>query len=523
MKVVKATLLTYLSLNIFAQIDLSNVYKNLENGDYEEVISNLDQMRSNDKKFLETKHFLKGLSYSKLQEYERSILEFKKSIALGNNSGEIYYELGQVLYAQNELNLARKAFLKSIQNNFKNAQSNYYIGHISQLLEEYKLAKDYYSKILKDKETSVEMLQIARFQMSESMLSLARLASDTSKIVEKYILPQLEIAKKQDEKSQIARDIEKRISEIENEFGLNPNLFKNGRPIPTQRFNLSFSHELKYDNNYTLTSELPESSESKSDTFINSSELSISYNFIISRRFSVKPYAEFTKVFHSNREDTQVYANDAYTLESGFKSAFEHKAFKNPASFLINLSYNYNAEDRLSQKDIIFNDRSQSFEVGEKFKYFSFGESTLKFKLKNLTSYIETSDYNSTTVSFDQLIFRQKSVFIFLILNNATSYTNEEANNTNSTTFRLDYLKPNFLPKTMLNLGMSLTLLNYEDQSKADLRGTEKTINYNIKFTRDIRPNLSLDAEYAYTQNKSLVDESNYSKHETSLKINYNL
>lgn len=506
----------------WGQVDLSNVYKNLEEANYEEVIEQLDAIKSKDKKFLETKYFLKGLSYSKLQEYTPSILEFKKSIAAGNQSGEIFYEFGQVLYAQNELVLSRKSFIRANEKKFKSAQSLYYIGHISQLLEEHKNAKTYFSKILKDKSASTEIRQIARFQMSESMIILARMSNNPEVVVEKYILPQLKKALATDKKSQVAQDILKRISEIENEFGLNPNLYKNGRAIAQNRLNISFSHELKYDNNFTLTSDLPETTQTKVDTFINTSTLELAYTFIAKRRVSIKPYLNFEKTTHSNREDSQIFSSDAYTIDTGSKLSFEHKAFKNPASFLLNFDYEYNAEDRLSNKEIIFNDRNHSIEFGERVKYFSFGETTFKLKFKTLSSYVDTSNYTATILSIDQILIKDKSLYVFLFLNNSSNYENDITSNTNSTTFRIDYLRPEFLPKTMLNIGASATMLNYEDEVKSETRGTEKTFSYNFKLSRDIRSYLVLDAEYTYTQNKSLVDASNYTKHETLIKLNLN-
>lgn len=520
MKVLPTALLVLMMSSSWAQVDLSKVYKNLEEANYEDVIQMLDTIKSKDKKFLEAKYFLKGLSYSKLQEYTLAILEFKKSIAAGNQAGEVFYEFGQVLYAQNELTLARKSFIRADEKNFKSAQSLYYVGHISQLLEEHKNAKNYFAKILKDDQASTEIKQIARFQMSESMIILARESSHPEVVVEKYILPQFRAALAIDKESQIAKDISKRISEIENEFGLNPNLYKNGRAIPQNRFNLSFSHELKYDNNFTLTSDLPESSQTKVDTFINTSNLKMDYTFIAKRRVAIKPYLNFEKVVHSNREESQVFASDGYSINTGTKFSYEHKAFKNPASLLLNFDYEYNAEDRNSQKEAIFNDRNYSVEIGDRVKYFSFGETSIKLKFKTLSSYLDTTNYTSTIFSIDQVIVRNKSLFVLLLLNNKSNYENNISSNTNSTTFRIDYLRPEFLPKTMLNLGVSATMLSYEDTDKDETRGIEKTYAYNAKLSREIRSYLTLDAEYIFTQNESLVDASNYTKHETLIKLN---
>lgn len=508
------------SISAQSKVDLSSVYDSLKDAEYEDVITKLDQIKNNDLTFLQAKHYLKGLSYSRLQDYPRAIYEYKLSISKGNKTGDLYYELGQALYAENDLNLARKAFIQAANLNTKKSQSNYYVAHISQILEEFKVSKKYFEEILKDNEASKDLKQFSRFQLAESLLSMARPSNEAATIVEKYVLPQMNKALEEDKKSETAKDIEKRITEIQKEFGLDPNLMRNGKEIPEKRFNISFSQEMKYDNNYTLTSELPETKESQADTYILTSEVSLSYSFIIDRKFIIKPSLTLEKIYNTNRDDEEIYSNDANNIDGDIKFSLENKMFGKPSSIYFSVGHEYNAEDRESNKSIIFNSRSNILEAGVRFKYFSVGDSHFKIKTKNLTSYSESLNYDATTFSIDQTYMLSKSLLLFLAVYNSNNYINDESQNTTSNTFRIDYIKPNLFPKITANLGLSYTLQNYEDTTKDEQRGTETTLTYNLKLSRDVTKDLSCDFEYNYTKASSELEESNYSKHETSFKLN---
>ncbi len=515
-----ALLLTNLSAY---SADLSNVYNSLKEGQYEDVITSLDQIKDSTKNFLSTKHYLKGLSYSRLQNFPLAIDNYKLAISYGNTSTDLWYELGQALYAENELQLSRKAFLRSAKSDYNRAQSNYYIGHISQLLDDHKNAKKYFEEILKDPKAEAEMLQVGRFQLSESLLQMARIKDDTQSYVEKYILPQMELSIKTLPKSETAKDIEKRILEVQREFGLDPSLMRNGRARPASKAQYTFSQIFTYDNNFTLSNDLPQNVSTSKDTFIFESVLGLSTSFDIKRRFIIKPSLTLTNTSHSDRDSSLVYASDGYNINPKLRTSYEHKAFSNPASLLLNFSYEYQAEDRLAQKEEIFNNRTTSFTIGERFKYFSKGETTLKFKNKYFRSYSESLHNDSTSFSIDQIIFHEKSLYVILFLYNDIKYINAETNNVTSNTLRFDYIRPNIFSKTTLSLGLSNTWQTYEDTTKDAQRGVETTLSYNMKLSRQIREYFSVDLEHIYTKNSSELETSNYSKNETSLSLNLSL
>ncbi|EQC46265.1 tetratricopeptide repeat protein [Bacteriovorax sp. Seq25_V] len=510
------------NLNAYSA-DLSNVYKSLKDGEYEKVISSLESIKSTDKKFLSTKFYLLGLSYSRLQNFPMAIANYKLAVSEGNNANDLWYELGQALYAENELQLSRKAFFRSAKGDYNRAQSNYYIGHISQLLDDHKNAKKFFEEILKDPKAELEMQQVGRFQLAESLLQMARMKADTATYVEKYILPQMEIALKTIPKNETARDIERRIVEIQKEFGLDPALMRNGRPRPDSKPQYSFTQSFTYDSNFTLTNDLPENISTSKDTFIIESVLGISTAFDFKRRFIIRPSLDLTKTSHTDRDSASVYASDGYNINPKLRTSYEHKAFSAPASLLLDVSYEYQAEDRLAQKSVIFNNRTTSFTVGERFKYFQKGETTFKIKNKYFRSYSESLHNDSVSFSIDQILIHNKALYVILFLHNEIKYINAESNNVSSNTLRFDYIKPNFFSKTNLSLGLSNTWQTYEDTTKDEVRGVETTLSANMKLSRQVRKFFSVDLEHIYTKNSSDLETSNYSKNETTLSLNLSL
>ncbi len=500
---------------------LTDVFKLLKQGSYEEIIKKLNNTKSRDKNFLGTKHYLVALSYSRSQDYQSAIENFAIAIKLDNKSPDLFYEFGQALYAMNELEKAQKAFFQSAKNDFKVSPSNYYIAHIYQLLDQHKNAKTFFEKIISDSSATTDMKQVARFQLTESLLEMARKTQDTKDIVKKHIIPGYEKAFSIKTSGSTAADISKRLLQVQDEFGLNPNKLVSGKKIPLKRFKASFSQEFTYNNNFTLTNDLPGNQQTKADTFVLVSELNIGYDFILKRRYTITPSLSLEKEIHTERDDSNVYSSDGYEIEPTIDFKFAHRAFNNPASLYFNFDYTYKAEDRESVKEQVFNNRTTTYELGEKFKYFKFGESTLKLKQKYFRSYSESLHIDTTTLAFDQIMIRKGKVYLLLLNYDMNDYINSSTNNTDSLLARVDMIWPLFMPKLTLNLGASYTWLKYDDADEAADNGTEKTLSTTLKFTREISKKSSLDLEYVYTKNSSLDEDSDYSSHETTLEYTF--
>src|SRR6218665_1683940 len=76
---------------------LEEFYKFFNSGQYPKAIESLSHSNEAGKSY-----FL-GLSYSRMQEYDKAVIQFQQAINEKNTSQDLYYEYGQALYASNEL------------------------------------------------------------------------------------------------------------------------------------------------------------------------------------------------------------------------------------------------------------------------------------------------------------------------------------------------------------------------------------------------------------------------------------
>jgi len=513
------TLLFTINFNTLAQnSSFTDIYKVFKKGDYTQTIKLLKEQKKTAKSF-----YLFAISYNRLQEFDKSIPYFKAAIKAKSKSKDIFYEYGQALYAASELEKARSAFHKSAKLNFKAPSSYYYMGHISQVLEEYKKAKLSFEKILKLKDSDKAILQVARFQLAETLLSLARKKKDPKRIVKKYILPQLVKALKVDNDSTTAKDIKKRKSEIEKEFGLDPNLMINGRRISKKSYRLNFAQKLEYDNNITQSTDQPTVKATQKDSYIFETTANAHYRIILKRRFSLKPGIRFTKVKHNDRDSSEVYTNDYWSITPSLKNSFEHKLFNKMATTLFDLSYEYKERDREAKKEKVFYNRTITYTLGEKVKFFSFGDSTFKLKRKVYRSWDKSLHNDVSTFSYDQVVsIPRKFLLLFLYQYDGTDYFNNTSSSTKSNLIRFDFIKSNFLQSIDLGVNLSTTFLSYDDATESQNNGTEVTLASGFSLTKKVNKYVRFVIAYDYSHAYSDNESNKYSKHVTGATIKLN-
>ena len=492
-----------------------------EKGSYTKVLESLSSLRETNS-VKSTKYYLSALSYNRLQEYDKAIPFFIKAIKAKSVAKDIYYEYGQALYASNELTKARIAFKRSASMRYKKDSSIYYVAHISQILEENKEAKTYYSQLLRSDTAESNLRQVSRFQIGEVLLSMARQNEDSQRLVKQFVLPQMDRAVEEDKESSLAKEIRSRKSEIEKEFGLDPNILYNGKRIPSKRWNLSLAQDLSYDSNISLTNDLPSSAASREESFVLKTKVNAGYDFIAKKKFIINPEISMNLKSHTNRDSDTVKSEDSYDISPALNMSFEHKAFNNPASLFFNINYNYNGKYKTALARKAFYSRSTTYTFGEKFKFFTKGDTSLKFKYKDLSSHTSTLFSKTTSFSVDQLyLTTNSSIFMFLLSYDSLDTYNNLKNSTNSTLMRVDYIKPNILPKITLHVGASMTFVSYTDENESTIRGTEKTFTPSVKLTKKITKKLKFSVGYNYTKNSSLREEYNYTKHVTTSSLKY--
>jgi tetratricopeptide (TPR) repeat protein len=502
----------------------TDIFDHYKSGHYQEAINLLENISDTKESQLALKNYWAGLCYSKLQQFDKAVLAYKAALKYKGIFEDLYYELGQALYATNDMEQARKSFgLSAKRYNYKNDTSFYYIGHISQILEEHQNAKEYYGRVLKITTADKNLLQVSRYQMAESMLSLADeiYKNDKDKIrpiVRKFILPQLEKAKDVDKEAAVAQEIISRIAQLKKEYDLDPNYLKNGKKIPVKKYEFSVAQKVKYDSNVTLANDQPSTVASQKDSFIYETSTSGRYLYVIKKRYLVEPELRYSFTKYSDQDAPTVFTNDSYTLGPSIRTKYEHKIKEKEAAFIFDYDQSYTERDRLQLHDRIFYSRSHTFTFGERLKIFE-GDSNIKLKFKDYSAYSESLDSNTTTFSYDQSIINNYGHILLLLFTADYTRLVETTNtDTNSYLFRVDYVIPNFLERYTVDIAYSHTFLETPEQYET--KGTEKTMSPSIKITQNFGK-LKATIGYDYTSNSSLSTTNQYTKHETHFELKY--
>ncbi len=517
-----APLALLISTNLYAN-SLEEFYKYFKNGQYPKALLSLESYSPQDNS-LASKAYLSGLSYSRMQEYDKAITEFIKAIVQKNKSSDLYYEYGQALYATNELKKAREAFKASAALKYNRPASLYYVAHISQILEEYAMAREYYVKAIKDRKSDAKMKQIAQFQLGETLFSIARTKSKSPSTlyrrVDRYILPMFTSAYNLDKRSSLAPEINQRISAIMQEFDLDPNVLANGRKINPKRYNLSFSQKVRFDNNISLVNEENDVKESMKSSSIYETELHGSYDFVLKKRFIISPDARLTYTKHANQKDAEVYQNDSLVMNFALKNKYEHKVLDLPASLIFDIDYSTTQKDWQAQKKKEFYAKSTTFTLGETFNYFDFGDTSFKIKRKNFIGANIDINNHTTTFSADQTIFLPIQHLVVLLLEaNLIDNFNAKESSTNTFLFRTDYIIPEIFETYTLGTALAVNMTDTKAQKK--IRGTEMSWNPSIDLSKDLFENSKISLNYDYTKSTSDSPQYAYGKSVYTAEFSY--
>lgn len=522
LKIAASAILVTLSTTTFASSYLDEFYQHFKNGQYKKALLSLDKIQV-DESNASSKAYLAGLSFSRLQQYDKAITQFEIAIQKNNDSKDLQYEYGQALYAANEIKKARLAFQASANKNFNRPAAQYYVAHISQILEEYDVAKNNYTLVIRDKNSEPKIKQVSYFQLGEVLLAIARQAStnkeELSKRVDKYILPMMALGLRNDKDSELAKEIKNRMNEIMLEFELDPNFLKNGRRINPKRFNAYVAQRIKYDNNITLTDEENNVQESKKSSMVFETEAYAKYDFIFKKKFIVSPEARLIFIQHSDQSDFDVYQNDSMVTTLSLKNKFEHKYKDQPASFLFDIDYSSTKKKWQTDKRENYA-TSTTFSIGESFNPFTFGDTTIKFKRRVYAG--ENDDINNYTNSFlaDQIFFLpiQHLIVASFDASFIDNYNNTSSS-TNTYTLRADYIIPDIQPKYTLDIALALTMTDTLEQKST--RGTEILVNPSFDVAYNLDRHSVLSFNYDYTKSSSDDKSYAYSKHIITTEFRY--
>lgn len=230
MKLWSSLLMLTLSIGVSAQAKmeisdssqkalLSKASVHFGQGKYETTAEELETIESKvsakvnpDQKLLGLLAYWKGVTYSRLQEFEKANQNYKKALGLHYAPDDIHYEYGQSLYASEKLQDARLQFRESLKRKFKVGVSLYYIAYLTKELGEKTKALEFFRKIERlDPKESKDIQQAVEFQIGDILLEQTERHKDAFRAVEKFVIPQYEKAFDQNPTSPLAPQIKEKI------------------------------------------------------------------------------------------------------------------------------------------------------------------------------------------------------------------------------------------------------------------------------------------------------------------------
>ena len=499
----------FLAQNVFAE-DFESLFLS---GNYSKALETLNQDES-----IQDRSYHLALCYARLQAFDKAIPLFEKAIEEKSLKKDLFYEYGQALYAANELTKARNAFETSAQMNFNPAPSLYYVGHISQILEDYKRAYKTYDKIIKQYPEDKKIKQISQFQQAETILFLMKDKNATN--VGKHVLPLLKEGQNTDPTTSVAKDIDRRYHELLVEYQLDPDLLTNGRRISSRRWDATVSQRIKFDDNVTLSNFENNITQTKKESFLFDTEVYYKETFLLDKMFIIAPEARFTFTQYGDQTNSDVFQNDTYIFNFALKNKYEHKAFTRPASLIFDIDYTKTGKDSNKKHKRDPYSQAINFTLGESFTYFSAGDSTIKFKRKSYTGTDASINNYTYEMSVDQtLALSNQNLLIFMVNASMVDNYNNKTMNTNSILARIDYIIPEIFLHHTLDVALGETVTDTKLQNAT--RGTETSLNPSLDLSREINQNTKISANVDVTFNKSKSSDYTYQKNVISMEFKY--
>jgi tetratricopeptide (TPR) repeat protein len=462
-----------------------------------------------------------GITANRLQDYPQAIKAFEQALAVDYRPIDIYYEYGQALFAADKLIAARSAFRESVKRGYKKGVSLYYIGFITQSLKDYKKAITFYRAIHKlPLEEQEDTLQAAELQIADIFLEQAERHPDVFKAVDKYVIPQYRKAQAINPETRLAKDIEKKILDLQQKYELILFRMRNGRPTNIPPYFLKLSQDITYDDNPVFAALETTNSSAKQGSLVSKTEAFGRYSFYIKDIISISPELRMNYSRHMNREP-EIFRNDNYVIIPSLRTSYEHMLANKPASFLVDYDYVYTQRDINARESLEFNSRVQTYSIGERIVgLFGNSETTFRARFRTFDSFSEQADSKTTGLVMEHVkISNSGKVIIYTLSYDQTKVMNKEFD-TNTLFLRADVIfkQWNFLSITP-QLGFGLTLIDPINNQK---RGLETTINPSLRLSKPMGKRYRMSFHADYMQNDS-KDKQNFAYQKTfyGLELEY--
>ncbi len=517
----KAFLLSLLVISSSFATDLEDFYVYFKTGKYQKAVEALQLIRGT-RSFESTRSYLMALCFKNMQQYDKAIAFFKLAIRDGNSSKDLFFEYGQTLFAENDLEKAKRAFNISFKKGYKSSYSLYYISYISELLEDHPNTKKNYIQLIKDKNADVGLRQFAYFKLSQFVYERVKGKFYVPSYIERFVAPLMIKGIELDPSSSTASDMRVKYDEILLKHQMHPLLMMNGRMLSRKGLSLFVTQQYKVDDNVTLQSDAPAlaSTTSNASSWISNTEVFLSRRYLGGRRFIITPEVRLNYVHYGESENIEIAQNDSYSLTPALRGSYEFSWNKKVASLLFEAEYDYTARDKYQEGKRSFFGRSTTFTIGLQRAFFDNGDTTIRLKKRELSSFSESISGPTTSLSLDQLWIRKNGHILIGLISMDSYRPNSSFNATDSFFLRGDYLIPRLLLGIDLNLSTSLTMLDTKEQSST--RGTEKTLDLGLRLVKRINNRIRLAGFMNKISNNSADEENfSYSKQTYGLEFRY--
>ncbi|MBF0363587.1 MAG: hypothetical protein HQK49_21380 [Oligoflexia bacterium] len=491
--------------NDLAYKEIISIYKN---GDYSKVIEKIDSLLMNDNSFkqnyLVTTYYLKGLCYSRIRDFNKAVKNFE--LALKNNylKEDIFYEIAQAYYALRKLFISQTFFEISYKKNYMPIHSLYYIAYIRQLSTQYELAIQTYQKI---DEKNKNLFQVANYQIAEIYLLQSGEIKDYAvkkNEIKNKIIPQLEKARMINENSFQAKEIVSKIEFLKKRYQLNDNNYVNNK------IKLLFQHKNEFDSNVIYQPEQPTARAEHQSSIKHDNIFKISKRLQLNDNYSSTPVLKLNYLYHSlHRNVPEVKRNDTYYINPKIDAARLHTLFNKPATTTLTTDYSYVAQDYYKESKLVFNNRTFSVYLEEKFHLFSTGESKVELKGKFYSARDYLTDYRVFSILLTQNTSIKRDYFLISMLNvDFTDSYKDTFNSQNSYMLKNDILISDLYKSINLNAGFGFTLTDTKKQQST--RGYEQNYNPSISLSKGFFNDfLDVKLNYEYVINIS-KDKTTY-------------
>ena len=444
--------------------------------------------------------YWKGICYNRLQEYGEAIKSFKTALSYNYAPQDLHYEYGQALFAAEKLTEARLQFRESVKRKFKRGVSLYYIGYISKEMGERKKAFTFFKSIDKlPANEATEVKQAAEMQVGDIYLEQVEKHPDAFRSVEEIVIPQYEKAMAVDQTSALAPQIREKISSLQRKYDLVLFQLRNGRPALIPPYYLRAAQEFGFDTNVTFAPADTTISSSDQASTYSKTDVMGRYTFYHRDYFSIAPEFRFANTYYFKRIP-EVYRNDNYFLAPALRTAYEHTLWKKPAAFLADYDYNESRRDVNAKKKLEFSSRSHSFMLGEKFNYFSLGESILRLRYRMLDSYSNTQDSKTISLVYEQIMIFKVNTFL-LYASYDRMRVEDSTFDTNAFTVRGDLIMGRV--RDWFTPMVGLTLTSTDPINNQSARGRELLFNPSVRLARTFKKNWRANVKYEYMKNNS--------------------